>query len=423
VYAAEQLERMGEQEEIRRHHALYFLALAEESEPHLGLPEWMDSEQAIWLSRLETEHENLRAALGWGLRDEEKATQPQGQPISTLFLSPEEVGLRMTGALRWFWEVHGHLSEGRAFLAAALGRAEGAGLMPSRARALGAAGRLALIQGDYLAARELLEQSLAIFRELGDKSNFGRSLVNLGLVLKEQGDYRAARELFEEGLAISRELGSQYGIAWSLHYLGRMADEQGDFGAARSLHEQSLAIFRESGYRLGIALTLHYLGLAVSHQGDYETAKRRYEESLVIFQELGDKANIALSLSNLGNVAKDQGDYGTALTLHEESLTIQRELGDVLATACSLEDFAGLAVRQGQYERAVRLLGAVEALAATLGRTSPSGDSSEVERTVAIAQAALSEERFAAAWEEGRAMTLEQAVAYALAWKGVDLLE
>jgi hypothetical protein len=113
-------------------------------------------------------------------------------------------------------------------------------------------------------------------------------------------------------------------------------------------------------------------------------------------------------------VAREVGDYAEATTLYQESLRLRREQGDALTTACSLEDFAGLAGRQEQWERAVRLLGAAEALCETLGRTLPAAVAAEYERTMEAAHAALSEEAFAAIWEAGRAMTVEQAVAYAL---------
>jgi tetratricopeptide (TPR) repeat protein len=183
---------------------------------------------------------------------------------------------------------------------------------------------------------------------------------------------------------------------------------------AKSLYEESLTIQHELGHRAGIAESLYHLGNMAYAQSDYATARTLYTESLTIRRELGDRAGIGHSLTNLGNVACTQGDYGMAKSLYEESLSLRREMGDVLNTAGSLEDFANLAGWQGHLERAVRLLGAAEALGEALGRNSPTGDAAEFKRTVDAAHAALSEEAFTAAWEEGRAMTLEQACAYAL---------
>jgi tetratricopeptide (TPR) repeat protein len=146
---------------------------------------------------------------------------------------------------------------------------------------------------------------------------------------------------------------------------------------------------------------------------DYEAARMLWQESLALYRETGDFFIIHV-LGLLGHLEREAGDYARAMTFYQESLRLRQERGDMLTIACSLEDFAGLAERQGQPERAVRLLGAAEAVCETIGRTPPAGHAPEYERTVDAAHAALSEEAFAAAWEEGRTMTIDQAVGYAL---------
>jgi predicted ATPase/DNA-binding SARP family transcriptional activator len=469
-YAAERLEASDEIEPGRTRHRDWFLALSEEAEPQLK-----GAEQEVWLRRLETEHENLRAALAWS-RAEAKGAETE---------------LRLAGELWRFWEVHGHYSEGRAYLSEALDRKRAGGRTKARARALNGAGVLASYQGDYGAARALLEESLAIsreledkqgiawplhhlglmasrqgdygaaralheeclaiWRELEDKQGIGWTLHQLGSVAREQGEYGAARALYEESLAISRELEDKQGIAWSLNDLGLVISRQGDYGAARALLEESLAISRDLEDRQGIAWSLHHLGNVVGAQGDYDTARTLYEESLVIFRELENKHGIGWTLHHLGNVVGAQGDYGAARALHEESLAIWRELGNKLGigwslnslgrvaydrddpaaaqalfeesltrfigledrrgVAESLEGLAAVLLAQKEAQKAVRLWGAAQTLRASIGAPLPLNEREKYNRQVGQARSTLGEDAFAAAWEEGRALPWPQVAA------------
>ena len=392
-YGRERLEESGGEAQIRSRHLNFFLGFAEEAEPKLTRPE-----QGEWLSRLEAEHVNLRAALGWCRLEKAGA----------------DSGLRLAGALWQFWEVRGYLGIGRAHLTEALGREGAAGRTKVRAKALNGAGALACDQGDYAAARALQEESLAIQRELGEKRGVAASLNSLGIVALSQGDYAAARVLYEECVALGRELGEKRGISASLNNLGNVAQEQGDYAAARALHEESLTIKRELGEKRAIAMSLNNLGLVAYSQGDYAAARALGEESLAIKRELGDKLGIAGSLHSLGNVALSRGDYAAARALQEESLTIKRELGNKQGVAYSLEAFASLAVAVGQPERAAWLWGGAEALREAIHFPLRPTDREEYDRNVTAARTALGEEAFATAWEEGRAMSMEQAIAYAL---------
>ncbi len=356
-YALECLVASGEMDAMRQRHAAFFLALAEEAEPKLTGPE-----QKQWLDRLETEHDNLRAALRWL---EESRTV--------------EAGWQLGGALWRFWSMRGYLREGRERLAALLALAGEA--VPSerswaaRAKALKAAGTLAAEQGDYAAARARYEESLAIRRELGDKLEIANLLSNLGIVARRQGNYAHARALYEESLALRRELGDKWGIATSLNALGLLAHYLGDNAAARGFLEESLALRRE----------------------------------------LGDAWAIANSLSSLGDVVLDQGDYATARARLEESLAINQQLGDRSAIAYVLEEFAGLAAVQGQSDRTLRLAGAAAALREAIGSPLSPIDQAQLERRLAPARQALGEATAVAMWAEGQAIPLEQAVAYTLA--------
>ncbi|MFQ5874043.1 MAG: tetratricopeptide repeat protein, partial [Dehalococcoidia bacterium] len=390
-YGLECLEASGEAEATRRTHADYYLALAEAVEPELEGPE-----QGKWLDRLEAEHDNLRAALEW--------FKQSGEAEAELWLA---------GAMWGFWYVRGYVSEGRRWLEGALKRGSGASALV-RAQALNNAGGLVWRQGDLGRAAELFEESLTLYQELGDKWGIADSLSNLGVIVRQQGDLEQAVELFEESLALDQELGNKQGIAISLLSLGNVVVEQGNYERAAELFEEGLALSRELGDKRDIAASLTNLGGVAVEQGDLGWAAELFEESLALDQELGDKEGIASSLSGLGEVARHQGDLGQAVELFEESLTLYRELGDKRGSTECLEGLAGLTCARGQPERAARLFGAAEALCEAIGAPLSPADRADYDRDVSTVHAGLDEEAFAAAWAEGRAMTLEQAIAYAL---------
>ncbi|HLK57591.1 MAG TPA: tetratricopeptide repeat protein [Chthonomonadaceae bacterium] len=269
-------------------------------------------------------------------------------------------------------------------------------------------------QGDYASARSYFEQSLEIKRELGDRQGIATSLISLGNVAYFQGDNASARTYYEQSLEIQREIGNRAGIATSLGNLGNVSKDQGDYASARSLYEEALSLSRELGHRAWEANNLDNLGQMAYEQGDYTLARSLHEQSLGIRRELGDKRGIANSLNNLGQMACDQGDYASAQALYEESLGIRRELGDRWGIALSLDAFASLALKEKGGERAVRLWGVASTLREEIGSPLPPNDLEKQERELAAARETLGEDAFSTAWEEGRAMTIEQAITYAL---------
>ena len=351
-YVRERLLESGSGAALRQRHRDYYLALAEEADPKL-----VGKEQAAWLRRLEEEHDNLRSALEWSHAQHESVE-----------------GLRLCGALQKFWRRTGYLSEGRECCARALGHAGGE-RTPVRAKALSAAGHIAYWLGDDPAARALHEEGLAIWRQLGDKWGMATSLNNLGMVARSQGDNPSARALYEESLAIKRELGDQWGMGASLNNLGNLAADQGDFPGSRPLHEESLAIWRK----------------------------------------LGDRGGIATALENLGHVAYEQGDLASARALLVESLTMRRQLGDKLGIVVSLEMLAAVAGSLGAPLRAAHIFGVAERLRVEIGTPLRSKDQSRHDQHVVAARAALSDDAtFDHAWQEGVALTVEQAIELAL---------
>ncbi|TMD62504.1 MAG: tetratricopeptide repeat protein, partial [Chloroflexi bacterium] len=333
-YGLEVLVSSGEMESTGRAHAHYYLSLAEDVEVEIG-----GSQQGIWLDRLEKEHDNLRAALQWSLEQagNEEATESERS---------RETALRLGGALRRFWVVHGYLSEGRNFLERALavgaahpgdGKASLADTRIEasvRAKALIVAGHLAIIQGDYERAEPLCKESLALYRELEDQPGIAFSLSLLGSVSWTKGNMVAARTLTEEALAISRQVDDAERSAYSLFILGLLSSSQGEYTRACALYEESLAIHRALRNKLGIAHSLSQLAqvLLVS-QSDQARVSPLLEECLALSREVGFKEGVAAYYCISGQLALTQGDLLTARSLAEKSVVLYREMGHRHGTA------------------------------------------------------------------------------------------
>lgn len=346
--------------ETQMKHAKYYMALAEEAEHQLT------EGQVVWLDRLEKEYGNLLAALDWAGEYGNKVERDNSKELSDEAVDAVEIGLRIAGALFRFWHVRGYWNEGRDHLIAvldlpmpppqALISSRLLRLQGFRAKALHAAGGLAIEQGDYARARVLHQESLALRRAIADKQGIAQSLNNLGVMAYEQGEYATARSLHEESLVLHRETGEKRRIARSLTNLGLVAYAVGDYSLARSLHVESLAIMRGMGDKSGTSLALANLGMVIQVQGDHALARSLHEESLEIRRNIGYKWGIASSLDSLGSLAHIQGDYSLARSLHEESLEIRLEIGDRRGVAWSLLGLGILAGDQGDHTRECLLL-------------------------------------------------------------------
>jgi tetratricopeptide (TPR) repeat protein len=224
-YALERLEEAGEAEAVRKRHAAYYLKLVEVAEPHL-----QRRDQVMWLSRLEADHDNLRAALAWSQTASDGA----------------DVGLRLAVALSAFWIVRGYWREGRAWLTRALER--GTEASPALlARAQAHAGYLARQQGDLAEASRLADESLSLSRALGDAEGIAVALKIRGSVAYSHNDYEQAHEHFAESLRLFRELGNQDQIAEMLDWFGSMVKRQGDNAQATVLYQEELELWRALG--------------------------------------------------------------------------------------------------------------------------------------------------------------------------------
>jgi predicted ATPase/class 3 adenylate cyclase len=391
-YGRDRLQESGEVQVVRQRHRDCFLRLAEEAAPKLHGPD-----QRNWVDRLEGEHDNLRAALEWC-----QAQNDGG-----------EAWLRMTVALSTFWWHSGYRSEGRAWLERALAAGETASA-ELRGKALVEAGNMALAQGDLVGAAALLEQGLAVYRQAGDKQGIAWALIGLGHLARHKGDYERDRRLTEEALALTREVDDQWMMAIALWNLGNNAQHTGDYERAEGLFRESLALRQAQGDEQGVAHTLHHLGGLARLRGDYVAARSFHEQSLAIYRREGYKGGIAHSLNSLAKIARLSGDYELGRSLHRESLSLLWELNDKVAITYCLLGLADVAWLQGQARRGAALLAAADALRQAIG-LSPNADAVVTyESNLLALRSILGEEAFAAAWAEGQAMTLEQAIAYAL---------
>jgi predicted ATPase/transcriptional regulator with XRE-family HTH domain len=390
-YALEQLLASGEVEEVQRRHAAYYLMLAEAAAPALQGPE-----QVVWLERLEQEHANLRAALQWAINQGEAETAVQ------------------LGAALWpFWDVRGHWSEGRQWLerALALGRTAPALL---RAKALSGMAALAHKQNDYRRARALYEESLALYTQVDDKRGIAEALCHLGLMAQTAREHAQAIRLYEESLSRFRELGDRRGIALALSCLTWTMMFVGNYEQARICGEESEALSRGLKDSTLIASVVTALGLVAFHQDDYPQAYTRFEESLALYRQLNEPRGISVSLMSQGFVALFAGNYEQAATLFQESLVLSRDLQEKLTIAYCLSGLAGVAGGLGYPLRAARLGGAAEALRESINIPIPPSERPRYEAMVGTISAHVDRVAWEAAWAEGRAMPLEQAIAYAL---------
>jgi predicted ATPase/class 3 adenylate cyclase len=390
-YALERLKENGEAEELGRLHAEHFLALVEEAEPELKGPLQLE-----WFVRLEEEHNNIRVALSWALENGEV-----------------ELALRLGGALVWFWQVRGHISEGRRWLEEGLTGAASV-TPPVRAKALAGLGLLVDIQGDYERAVPLYEEGLALYREMGDRAGIAHCLNNLGFVAQVRGAFDRAKAFLEESASLYRELGNEADLASALNMLGLMASFQGDHARAKEFWEESVALSRRAGDTHGVARSLSNIGFAVLLQGDYERATPLIEEALALNRELGSAQLIVGGLINRGLAAREMRDHDRSAASFEEALVLAQEMGDRLGIIEGLEGMAGLVGTLGEDRRAALLWGAAGALREDTGARLADVDYELHEPHLDAARSRLGEAAWEEALVEGRAMTLEQMVANAL---------
>jgi predicted ATPase/DNA-binding XRE family transcriptional regulator len=359
-YAAERLGSDGEAEQVHRAHAMYYLELAEATQPEV-------SSQTLtgWLVVLEREHDNMRAALRWAIRCRQV-----------------DFGTRLALALWRFWPERHHVSEGRRWLEAMLALGRPADV------AEGSEPTLPLLRWAFL------------------------HLVT-GMLTAEQGDYDRGVALYEESLTLYRNMGHRKGMSGPLRELGALAYRRGDYEQAVRLSQQALAISREFGSAFGSGLAVCTLSDALRAQGDLERARMLLEESAVSLRRteypLRVANALAITLSRLGSIECQLGSEERASGLFRESLRLARRFGFTFDAVICLEGMARVAAQEDPVQ-AARLLGVSAAQRLALGTSLPPVARTDHDHAANAARAALGEEPFEAAWAAGYAMSLEEAI-------------
>jgi tetratricopeptide (TPR) repeat protein len=352
-YALERLEETGEAEEARGRHARYYLALAERSGPELHGPS-----QASAVRRIENELDNLRAAMQCSIE--------QGE---------SEAIARMAWSMWTYWWSSGHIGEGRRWMEETLASEPG---MPASARAklLFVAATMAQALADWEPAWVMIEESQELFEELGERQGFAYALGTGGLIVLGQGRPDEGLALMLESADIDLELGNKWGAASMLAFSAAVPLARGDLAHARRLAERALSLAREVGSRDVLYVSLHPLAAIALAEGDNERAARWFEEGLTLSAEVGEVSNVAYCLEGL----------------------------------------AAIAASEDRLERAARLWGAAEAIMEPIELIAYpyATDRSLHDRRVAAARERLDEETWTRAWAEGRLMTTEQAIEYAM---------
>jgi tetratricopeptide (TPR) repeat protein len=353
-YAAERLESSGEADELRRRHAEHYLVLARKLEPHASVSK-------DWLDRLETEHDNVRAAL------DRLPTQGDTQ-----------LALELSEAVWRFWKTRGHQPEARRRFAGLLAADETR--TAARAHALNAAAGMAV----------------------------------------ETGDYAAGRQQAEEALAIHRTHGDAWGIARSTYMLGYAAIESGDFETAKPRFEETVRLMAELGYEQYVGQATFNLGWACEELGEREYAQSLAEENLQRARSINSPNLEAASLDSLAGFAHDDGRFEEALSMKRAALRLLCELGDVQHILDSLGRIANTHARAARPRLAAELLSASLALHEEAGLTVPLYQERRNHEMLEVLHEQLDDVAFAEAWAAGAKLTLDEAVALALGESELD---
>jgi predicted ATPase/DNA-binding CsgD family transcriptional regulator len=347
-FALEELARSGEEDALRRAHADYFRALAERAEPELR-----GAGQVAWIARLETELPNLRAVLDWSLA---------GGDVKT--------GLRLAGALYWFWFLRNHVAEGRTWFE----RARVAGREPAAAA--------------------------------------GKAALGAAVLAWRAAEYAMAKNYAEEALERFAACDDRWGVAVVVHWQGHLAEDlEHDGERSIAILADSLAQFEAIGDAWGVAFSQRCLGRAwMGIKGDYDRATSLLTPALATFRRLGDGWNIGVTLHKLGDNAREVGNWPEAIAAYQESLAHHWTQRDPLGVADALLRLAQILVALGDVELAARFFGCAEAQRERTGTMVFEPARLGYEQAVGAARAALGDDPFQAAWDAGRSLPLADAI-------------
>ena len=400
-YTRDKLLESGEGEKVRDKHLAYFLELVETAEPNLESFGFL-----LWAAKLNTDYDNIRTALEWGLTNN------------------IEAALRFIGALGFFWTTQGYSAEGNRWAKEVLERAKSVSGQDDsitdqqiniRAKALLSLSRMAVDLGDNETVRSIASESAALARKTGDKQILSYALASLASGKANLGEVEEAYKLIEEALALAREQETGISLGYSLVMMGQLtAMARQDYEGALAYGEEAIAVSEAGGNRWGSAMTTFGLGFFARTLGDYEQARARFRTCLSVFLELGDKHRINMIQSELAHIEREQGKYEQAIPMYRETILEWQRLGHRAAVANQLECFAFIAKAQENPERSAKLFGAAETLREKINIAMTPQERMEYDREITDLRTNMDEKAFSSHWADGRAMTMEQAIEFAL---------
>lgn len=383
-YAAERAVAGGTGDVLAERHATHFLQVAEHVKPEL----WSQATEA-WISRFDGERPNLLSALEWALAQDDA-----------------EVAYRLAAALYPYWELRGQHGEARMWLRRVLDR--NGDISPElREKALIAVGRATVWQGDRTAALTLLEEAAALARELGDVEGLGRCLGFIGHAYLFQGESEKAAAALDEGVELARRAGDARSIQRAIGNAALAAVESRDFERARDMYAESAEIARAEGREVAAALQTAQLGFTLTLAGDFEAADAELEKAIAVFTKLGDTTWTQMSFRYQGLLLLMRGNVDDAEVVLRTSLAKGREQAPAPDLVFWVENLAAVADAQDEVLRAATLWGATDELLEETGLAI-------LEESRQIRARYRRDEQDAGAYARGRAMTLEEAIDFAL---------
>jgi predicted ATPase len=434
-FAHDRLRQMADDAEIRNWHLAYFLRLAEQADKEIHGPD-----QIEWIERVESEHDNLNVALDWCVSSQKT-----------------ESALRLFCGLGWIWGLRGHYTEARGWfdkIRAMPGLSDYPGLY---AKALHHIGTHYYSVTDFNKALPILEESQAIWLQMGVEGELGLAAclrtLGAGARSTEQGSV-VAKSYFDRSLELYQKHEDHWGLAHTIHLLGINANDQQQYESALSMFEQSIALFGRIGDSYGIARVSLSLAQVYLNVGNYKKARMSLEQGLILAEKIQFRLGMELALGSLGDLNRYQGRYREAEEFYKRSLALCHEYGLKGDMGWNLQQLGLLALHQDNYslarqyftncydlvsriyekdsaynlisglaavaggtnqpERAAKLSGAAQTIRKTIDIAYPPLDSAELDRHIQIARAQLGEQTFETLQAEGRAMTMEHAVEFAL---------
>ncbi|MEZ4690548.1 MAG: tetratricopeptide repeat protein [Ignavibacteria bacterium] len=325
------LEKLSDGNGMFLRHLDYFLDLSKRAESELS-----NENEKFWLDVIDADHNNFISSIEWSAGNE----------------IPDK-GSVLAASLLNYWNTTGNYSTAIRLVENIL-QSSGSIDKSIKAKLILRTGNFKRFQGDFEQAKKYSEESLTIYKEIGDKKGIAESTNSLGNIANYQGDYKQALKCYKESLSIFKEIDDKRGIAGSIQNLGLITRNMGEYEQAKKYYEESLAMGREIGDKTRIADTINNLGYIAIIQEDFKQAKKYLEESLVLRIETGDKRGTAISLNNLGLVLFDQGEFEQAKKYLEESLSINQEIGNKSGVVDSMSNLGNIAVGMGDLKKAIR---------------------------------------------------------------------